>query len=164
MYQVKVKGKEFTVSLQNGVIRINDKELPWDMQSLDAGSYHVISGGDSYRIQLGDISADGKRLKLVINGATLEIELQDRYDLLLHKLGMDQQEGTEANQITAPMPGLILEVMVSEGQEVEEGQPLLVLEAMKMENVIKSTGTGSIKSIAVEQGQNVEKNQVLIHF
>ena len=62
------------------------------------------------------------------------------------------------------MPGLILEINIEEGQEVKENDPLLILEAMKMENVINSPRDGVIKSIAVSQGNTVEKNALLIEF
>ena len=64
--------------------------------------------------------------------------------------------------IGAPMPGLILDVVVSEGDEVEKGDKLLVLEAMKMENILKSPEDGSIKKIKVRKGKVVEKNDMLV--
>ena len=67
-------------------------------------------------------------------------------------------------EIHAPMPGLVLEINVSEGQEVEKGDPLLILEAMKMENVIKAPGNGIIKKIHVEKGNPVEKNELLVEL
>ena len=68
------------------------------------------------------------------------------------------------NDIKAPMPGLILEVNVKEGDEVKEGDYLLVLEAMKMENALTAPRDAVIKSISVEKGQTVEKNQLLIEM
>jgi biotin carboxyl carrier protein len=62
------------------------------------------------------------------------------------------------------MPGLVLDVRVKEGDEVKKGDPLLVLEAMKMENILKSPAHAKIKKINVNKGQAVEKNQVLVSF
>jgi biotin carboxyl carrier protein len=62
------------------------------------------------------------------------------------------------------MPGLVLNVFVEVGQEVQKGDNLLVLEAMKMENIIKATGTGKVKNIVVNQKQAVDKNQLLIEM
>ncbi|MNR65826.1 2-oxoglutarate carboxylase large subunit [compost metagenome] len=67
-------------------------------------------------------------------------------------------------EIKAPMPGLVLNVMVQEGQEVGKGDNLLVLEAMKMENIIKSPDSGIVKKILITKGDKVEKNEVLIQF
>ncbi len=62
------------------------------------------------------------------------------------------------------MPGLLLDIKVQEGQEVQKGEILLILEAMKMENVIKAPTDARIKHIKVQKGQTVEKNQLLIEF
>ena len=62
------------------------------------------------------------------------------------------------------MPGLILEIKVQPGQEVKKGDPIMILEAMKMENILKSPGDGVVREIKVAVKQNVEKNQVLILF
>jgi biotin carboxyl carrier protein len=62
------------------------------------------------------------------------------------------------------MPGLVHQILISEGQIVKKGDALLILEAMKMENVIKSPADGTATKIRVSKGQNVEKNQVLIQF
>ena len=62
------------------------------------------------------------------------------------------------------MPGLVLDIRVVEGDAVKKGDPILVLEAMKMENIIKSPTDGIVKKINVKKGVAVEKSQVLIHF
>lgn len=68
------------------------------------------------------------------------------------------------DQIKAPMPGLILQVMVAAGEEVKAGQPLVILEAMKMENVIKSPRDGRVRELKAIKGNTVEKGAVLIQF
>ncbi len=77
---------------------------------------------------------------------------------------MDSLNSSKVNEVKAPMPGLVLDIRVSEGDEVKKGDPILVLEAMKMENIIKSPTDGVIKKINVKKGLAVEKNQVLINF
>jgi biotin carboxyl carrier protein len=67
-------------------------------------------------------------------------------------------------EVKAPMPGMVLQILVSAEQEVEKDSALLILEAMKMENVIKSPAAGKVKRIAIEKGVAVEKNTVLIEF
>jgi biotin carboxyl carrier protein len=62
------------------------------------------------------------------------------------------------------MPGLIIDLRVKEGDQVKAGDPLLILEAMKMENIIKASGDSIVKSLKVKKGETVEKNQVLIEF
>jgi biotin carboxyl carrier protein len=77
---------------------------------------------------------------------------------------MNNLNSQAAKEIKAPMPGLIFDIKVKEGDEVKKGDAVLILEAMKMENILKSPGDGTVKSIKIKKGQSVEKNQVLIQF
>ncbi len=77
---------------------------------------------------------------------------------------MDNLNANKINEIKAPMPGLVLDIRVAEGDAVKKGDTILVLEAMKMENSIKSPTDGLVKKISVKKGLAVEKNQVLINF
>ena len=99
-----------------------------------------------------------------INNTSYSLDIKDKYDDLLHSLGLDSLASKKVNDIKAPMPGMVLNILVTEGQEVKKGDPILVLEAMKMENVLKSPTDGIIKKIAINKGVAVEKNQILIQF
>jgi biotin carboxyl carrier protein len=77
---------------------------------------------------------------------------------------MTSQASGKVNSIKAPMPGLIIDLKVKDGDAVKTGDALLILEAMKMENIIKSPGEGIVKTVKVKKGDSVEKNQVLIEF
>jgi biotin carboxyl carrier protein len=92
------------------------------------------------------------------------LEVKDKLDLLLEKMGINQPSGIKVEDIKAPMPGLIIDIKVIEEQEVEQGEAIMILEAMKMENILKSPQKGIIKTIKVKKGQSVEKNQILIQF
>jgi biotin carboxyl carrier protein len=91
-----------------------------------------------------------------------EVELSEPMDRLLHDLGMDTESVAKAANIKAPMPGLVLQVLVETGAEITKDEKVMILEAMKMENVIKSPGSGKVKAILVRPGQAVDKNQVLL--
>jgi biotin carboxyl carrier protein len=77
---------------------------------------------------------------------------------------MDNLNTAKVSEIKAPMPGLVLRILASEGEEVQKGGNLLVLEAMKMENIIKAPADVIIKSVKVNPGDKVEKNQVMMIF
>jgi biotin carboxyl carrier protein len=77
---------------------------------------------------------------------------------------MHSRTAAKVNTVKAPMPGLIIDLRVKAGDTVKEGDPLLVLEAMKMENIIKAHGDGTVKQVKIKKGDSVEKNQVLIDF
>jgi biotin carboxyl carrier protein len=79
-------------------------------------------------------------------------------------MGFEVGASKKVNDIKAPMPGLILEINVTVGQEVKEDDVLLILEAMKMENALTSPRDGIIKSISVSKSDTVDKNQLLIEF
>ena len=101
---------------------------------------------------------------LRINGRIYTTKAEDELDKLLAKLGMSAGSTAKLNHIKAPMPGLILQILVTEGQAIKKGDALLILEAMKMENIIKSPGEGVVKHIKVQQGAPVDKNQTLIEL
>jgi biotin carboxyl carrier protein len=109
-------------------------------------------------------SATSANILLQINGTSIEVHTKDELERLLEKMGMSLSGGAKIKELKAPMPGLVLNVLVQIGQSLQKDEPLLVLEAMKMENVIKSPVEGVIESITVKNGDKVDKNQVLIKF
>ncbi len=97
-------------------------------------------------------------------GGHIQSNLKDKFDLLLEKMGLNSAVAGKIITVKAPMPGLIIDLRVKAGDTVSTGDPLIILEAMKMENIIKATGDGTVASVKVKQGDSVEKNQVLIEF
>ncbi len=165
MYLVKVDpGKEFQIQTKNNQVLIDNENVNLDFQRIGSNKYRVFSKNKVHLVEIIDLNKDDKVLKLKVNDKTAEVKLKTSMDLLLEKLGMDKGSAASMKDLKAPMPGLILQVSVSEGQEVKKGDPLLILEAMKMENVIKAQGDATIKSILVKEKQSVEKNQALMQF
>ena len=146
----------------NGVI--GDQSFDGDLIQLGPNQWHLIQNNRSYRIEVVRFEPDEKEFSLMINGVTISGEIKDKYDLLLQKMGLSNLMAAAVNEVKAPMPGLVLDIITEEGAEVSKGDSLLVLEAMKMENVLKSPTDGVVKSISVKPGEAVEKNQVLIEF
>lgn len=105
-----------------------------------------------------------KSYTILVGAEEVSFCLMDSVDILVEDMGMNDKKAVILDQILAPMPGLVVSAEVSMGQEVEEGTPLIILEAMKMENVLKATGSGTVKEILVSKGDKVDKGQLLIKF
>jgi acetyl/propionyl-CoA carboxylase alpha subunit len=142
----------------------NGNAFTWDVIRVKEGSFHVIKDNCSYTVEVIKADAETKSFVISVNGNKYSLEVKDKYDELLHSLGMDTAGSGKVSEMKAPMPGLVLDVRVNEGTAVKKGDALLVLEAMKMENILKSPADGVVKKINVKKGAAVEKNQVLISF
>jgi biotin carboxyl carrier protein len=146
-------------------LQLTEKEiLDLNLVSTSTHSFHLLQEGVSYHINIIDRDFERKKYTLEINNKPYEVEISDELDLLIEQMGLEKNGKKRINKVTAPMPGLILEINVKEGAEVKENQQLLILEAMKMENSFTSPRNGVIKSIEVSQGQAVDKGQLLIEF
>ncbi len=128
------------------------------------GSFHILKNGVSYVARVVDADFGKKEFSIEVNGKVFPVSISDHHDLLVEKLGLGISNDQKINDIKAPMPGLVLEVGVKVGQKVQKGDGLLILEAMKMENVIKSAGEGIVKGIHTSKGAAVDKGQLLIEM
>ncbi len=143
---------------------IDQQEYIWDVVKVGDKYFHIIKDNQSYRAEVVLADYHTKSFIIKINGVKYEVKLKDKFDLLLEKMGFNNSAILEVKDIKAPMPGLIIDIKVEEGIVVKKGDPLIILEAMKMENIIKSPGEGVVKKIQVKKGDSVEKNQILIQF
>lgn len=165
-FKAAVNGEEYRIELNgdgNGG-KINDADVQLDL--LDSGNnrFHVIRDHQSYEVEILNADIEAKKMTVKVNGRDYEVTITDRYDDLLKSLGMDKALGAKVNEMKAPMPGLVLDVRVTEGQAVSKGDALVVLEAMKMENILKSPADVVVKKIIAKKGTAVEKNEVLVLF
>lgn len=120
--------------------------------------------GKSFHGEILENNLENNRVKLKLNHAVYEVHKKGNLDDLIASLGMDKPKIKRIKELQAPMPGRILQLFVEAGQEVQVGDSILSLEAMKMENVLKSDGIGVVKNIQVEIGNVVDKGAVLIEF
>ncbi len=126
---------------------------------------HVIINNKCYTAEIISVSENCKCVEISVNGRSYEVIIKDKLDILTERLGLQtEQETSTGLTITAPMPGLIVQIQVAEGESVIENQPLVVLKAMKMENIIKAPKPGIVEKIFISEGASVEKNQALIQF
>ena len=164
MVKATVNKKSFEVNITEEGFSINGEAIHWDLVKSGEGYFHILYNNKSYRAEVAKTDVATKTFVIKINGGMYTVELKDKFDLLLEKMGMNSGASGKVNNIKAPMPGLIIDLKVKQGDEVKLNDPLLILEAMKMENIIKSAGEGVVKSVKVKKGDSVEKNQVLIEF
>lgn len=165
MYQININNKyNFNITTANKQLQVNDEHIVLDTAELGANKTHVLYRNNSYNIEVVELNKEEKTAIVKVNGNIYTLTIKDQFDQLLKQLGMDNLAVNKIQQIKAPMPGLVLNVLVAEGTEVKKGNNLLVLEAMKMENMIKSPTDGIIKKVAIKQGDKVEKNEILISF
>ncbi|MCO4805512.1 MAG: acetyl-CoA carboxylase biotin carboxyl carrier protein subunit [Flavobacteriales bacterium] len=164
MSQVQLGDKIFEIesSASETEVRINSSWHEADLVQLDERSFHLLLDGKGFKIEV--VSADPKEPIIKINGRTYNPVVKSETDILLEKLGMNIKAKKEIKELKAPMPGLVLEYRVAVGDEVSEGQPLIVLEAMKMENILKSPSAGVVKNLGPEVGTAIDKNAILITF
>lgn len=142
----------------------SNKRFSADMVRVKGGRFHIIYENRSYVADVIEVHHEEKKFTISINQNNYQIQLADRYDTLLKDLGFESASSTTDLQLKAPMPGRILEVLVASGDEVKKGDGLVVLEAMKMENIIKASADVKIKSVEVQKDQVVEKNDPIIFF
>ena len=126
--------------------------------------HHLLHQNGSYKVKMIRFDKENKTCVIQVNTNEYVVSVEDRFDELLHKLGMGNINNQKVNDLKAPMPGLVLNIMVQPGDSVVKGGGLMVLEAMKMENIIRTPASGIVRSIEVEKSDIVEKNQVLIKF
>ncbi len=165
MLQVKVNDQHsFELETQAGAVTVNGTPIDADIRQLKDNTWHVINDLKSYNVELIEYSRADKTAKIKINNSILSVSAKDQFDILLEKLGMSNASQAKISEVKAPMPGMVLKVFVEEGAAVQRGDNLFVLEAMKMENIIKAPADVIVKSISIKPGDKVEKGQVLIRF
>jgi biotin carboxyl carrier protein len=165
MYQLKVNNKfDFKVDKAGDSLLINDNEIQVDKKQVNSSTWHIIQQLQSYNIEVVNFDAVAKTATIRVNNNLYTITAKDQFDLLLDKMGLSGLATAQISELKAPMPGLVLKVFVEADATVQKGDSLFILEAMKMENIIKSPGDGMVKSIKVAPGDKVEKGQILLQF
>jgi len=156
--------KEILIEEKEGALLLNGALQNADVLKIAENKYHLINNHVSYSLEVVKADKEKKEFVIKVNGTEYALKASDKYDELLNKMGISRGAVAKVNELKAPMPGLVLNIKVEVGQEVKKDEPLLILEAMKMENVLKSPADVVVKSIEVTEKIAVEKNQILIKF
>ena len=165
MYKVKINNKyNFDIDKTNDGLLINGEIVAADIMQLGGSSLHIINQLKSYNAEVVSFNREQKTAEIKVNNNLYTITAKDQFDVLLDKLGLNNLDSAKVSEAKAPMPGLVLKVFVAVGDEVKKGDNLFILEAMKMENIIKAPADVTVKAVKIKPGDKVEKNQVLLQF
>ena len=165
MLQLKVNGQyDFKVDKNTDRLLINDSKVDADIQQLNPSAFHIINNLGSYNAEVVSFDKETKTAEIKVNGNIYSVTAKDQFDILLDQLGLSSLNSAKVSELKAPMPGLVLKLFVSEGSEVKKGDNLFILEAMKMENIIKAPADVTVKTVKIKPGDKVEKGQVLLIF
>lgn len=160
-FEIVVGSKRLQVSADtSGIVSIGDREYSIEFSGNGLGLCTLDDGRIRERIFVKKIADSAYRIWM--NHRSFEVEIEDPLTRLAAGLqgGGTKTEGER--RITAPMPGLISRIEVVVGDRISRGQGLIVLEAMKMENEIRSPIDGTVRSISAAKGTSVEKGQLLM--
>ncbi len=164
---VKDQEKEYTIECESTgdlLFSLNEKKYHLrEIQKLADNLYCLSIDGKNVVVEV--LERTDEKLVLNIDGLVREFEVFDETAKILRRISIDKfGEHKGKVVVKAPMPGLIIKVMVQEGQNVDRGDKLLIIEAMKMENVLSSPTSGVVKKIHIEEGRAVEKDAPLIEL
>jgi pyruvate carboxylase subunit B len=146
----------------SGEVQFGGETQSYQFNRQENGRYLLRTGTKLYRID--NVEYDKQEVTFTLNGNWCTVDIRNEQDLLLDRLGFKRPGEIGEGELKAPMPGKILEILVSKGDEVEQGDPVAILEAMKMENELKAPVAGTVTSIAVSVGDSLEKNALILEI
>ncbi len=160
-YVSNVGGTEFTVEvLDKSHVTVNGKVMDVNFESISGQPvYSLVIDGRSYEAYVYE---GEDQWQVLLLGHQYPVRVEDERERRLKAAAGGRPSDSGEFQLKAPMPGLVVSVPVEEGQEVDKGQVLLILESMKMQNELKSPRAGKVGRIRVRSGQSVEQRQVLL--
>ena len=164
-YEIKLEHRTAQIELLNRagskvLLAVDDRKYELDIVMVEKCVYSILYHGHSYNVEL--IEGESSKEYIVNTFARSFIaeiiDAETRYQ-------QNRKLGTKAegdNNISSPMPGKIVKLLVQGGDQGQEGQTLLVMEAMKMQNELKTSTTGTVKTVHVQEGATVETGTALI--
>ena len=158
-YEAKIDGRAVAIKLEerDGMVTATIDDRAYDVRVVqpEPGVYVIFSGDDVYE---AGVSAGGRdRLQVKLRGRLYDVNIIDRK----HRKAATEYSAEGRQNLTSPMPGKVVRVLLSAGDEVNAGQGVVVVEAMKMQNEIKSPKQGHVVEVRVSEGETVSANQVL---
>ena len=165
-YQILWDGVEVQLSVDSAgriFIQGRSQTINVDTSPGTGQTLHLLINGRSIRLEHLQRTEEGDLL-LRINGIRYRLPIKNKRELLLASIQGAGTNDRKQTTLKAPMPGLVLRILVTEGQVLRVGDPILVLESMKMENVLRAQSDGTVFSVVIQPGEAVEKGQILVNF
>lgn len=164
MVKVKINDRVYTVGKKNDKFLVDQEELEVDLYKRNETNFHIIHRHQSINVEVLSFDPQQKEIEISMKGKIFRAEIFNDQDPLVEKMKAATGNSAFHQKLISPMPGLVQKIFVNEGDRVSIGDSLVVLNAMKMENVLKSPVDGKIVRIAIDEGEQVEKGKVLIQF
>lgn len=162
-YTVTIGGQDLEVEVDGTTVRVDGRAYEAHLSPVPGVPLrHLLLGQQSHTI--GMQQTEPGNWRLLVDGVTLDAAVVDERTKHIRSLTGGGAARSGPPTLKAPMPGLVLRVLVTPGQAVSPGQGLVVLEAMKMENELRATAAGTVKAVLVEAGAAVDKGKLLLEF
>ncbi len=154
---------EFETYIQDDerVVEQDGRKINFDLEDLGNGRYSLLRDNQSYFVRLTE---NNGLYQVNVLGQNIPVHVEDERERRLKELVKSSKSGPSEMVIMAPIPGLVVKVIVKEGDVVQKGDALLILEAMKMENIIKAPGDFKVQKISVTEKEAVHQEQALIQL
>jgi biotin carboxyl carrier protein len=134
------------------------------LNNIDVNNQIILDNNKSKLVSVKGVDHELKRYQIQIDGRIYQVQISDAVDQQILKMNLKSKKSNQLKELRAPMPGLVRQVNVKVGDQVDAGDSLFILEAMKMENILKSPVNGTVSDLFVKPGESVEKNQILLSF
>lgn len=155
-FLLDVNASQYTFQLIDADnITLNDSEVNNQM---------ILDNNKSKLVSVKGMDHELKRYQIQIDGRIYHVQISDAVDQQILTMNLKSKRSNQLKELRAPMPGLVRQVNVQAGDQVDAGDSLFILEAMKMENLLKSPVNGKVSDVFVKPGESVEKNQILLSF
>jgi len=156
LFLLDVNASQYTFQLIDADnITLNDSEV---------NNQIILDNNKSKLVSVKGVDHELKRYQIQIDGRIYHVQISDEVDQQILTMNLKSKRSNQLKELRAPMPGLVRQVNVQVGDQVDAGDSLFILEAMKMENLLKSPVNGKVSDVFVKPGESVEKNQILLSF
>lgn len=163
-YSVTLNGAQIDVDVDGETVRIDDDTMRARLSDTDGGPVRILTVGDRvFRVEVKPTEERG-RYALWVDGFRFDVEALDERTRAIRELAAATAKASGPAPLIAPMPGMIVRVQVGQGDAVQPGQGLVVMEAMKMENELRATSEATVKRVLVAAGTAVEKGALLLEL